>query len=230
MGDPEALVKQIETNKCYTIAVTNSPSVFFYSRSLSLGTKYLRAALGFHPELVSERYYELPKYLELINQTRYIGEIGLDKHRKSAANFNKQLDVFTKIISACRSCGDKIITIHSRKAEKEVLQIIGSNFPGKIILHWYSGPLKLIETALNNGYYFSFNLKMLKSNNGRKILQKLPIDRLLLESDAPFTLSQNQEYHSLLFQEMVFDLARLKKLSVNDIILSLNKNFKKLLK
>lgn len=229
MKDPEAVVQQIESNKCYTIAVTNSPSVFFYSKRLSLDTKYLRAALGFHPELVAERYQELPKYLDLLPQTRYIGEVGLDNYQKTTADFHKQLVVFKKIIESCRTSGDKIITIHSRKAEKEVLQIIGPNFPGKIILHWYSGPLKLLDTALNYGYYFSVNKRMLNSQNGRKILQKLPVDRILLESDAPFTLSPNQKYHSILFQEMVSELASLKDFAPNEMFIYLNKNFKRLI-
>ncbi|WP_198036142.1 Qat anti-phage system TatD family nuclease QatD [Salegentibacter sp. T436] len=229
MKDPEAVVQQIERNKCYTIAVTNSPSVFFYSKRLSLGTKYTRAALGFHPELVAERYQELPKYLDLLSQTRYIGEIGLDNHQKSAADFHKQLFVFKKIIAACRASGDKIITIHSRKAEKDVLQIIGANFPGKIILHWYSGPSNLIDNALSNGYYFSVNMRMLNSKNGRNIIQKLPLDRILLESDAPFTLSRNQRYHSILFQEMVAELATLKDFAKDEMFYYLNKNFKKLI-
>lgn len=184
--DPHSLIKNIEKRQVYTIAVTNLPKVFFHTQKLCEGCKYIRPALGYHPELVFKFSDQLELFLKYLNETRYIGEIGLDNQKKSFDDFTKQKQIFEKIIFACADKGDKILTIHSRKAEKEVLSILGNNFPGTVILHWYSGSLKELETALSYGFYFSINSAMLKSKNGLNIIKNIPEDRLLLESDSPF--------------------------------------------
>lgn len=186
MSDPYGLAKEIEHSKIYTIAVTNTPSVFKFSFELTQDKKYIRAALGLHPELVYQRAGELLLFKEYIKLTSYIGEIGLDFSRNHLASKGQQIKIFENIIQLCADDGNKCLTVHSRKAEKEVVEIIGKDFPGKVILHWYSGSLKTLEKALDFGYYFSVNYKMTKSENGLKIINAIPTDRLLTESDGPF--------------------------------------------
>lgn len=91
---------------------------------------------------------------------------------------------------------DKIFTIHSRKAERETFEILKKFSVKKAIFHWYTGPLKLISEILDSGYYFSVNIGMLKSANGQKILQKLPLNRIIIESDGPFTKYKSKVYTS----------------------------------
>ena len=174
----------IEQEKIYTIAVTNTPSVFFFTQNQAKNKKFIRAALGLHPQLASERAKEILLFKELIHQTRYVGEIGLDNNK--GADFEIQKQVFEKIIDICAQAGNKILSIHSRGAEEEVIEIIGRKFPGKVILHWYSGGLKPLEKALEFGFNFSVNFSMSKNQNGSKIINSIPINRLLTESDGPF--------------------------------------------
>jgi len=75
MPNPIEIVKQIEKSEVYTIAVTNSPEVFFYTENITKVTRYIRPALGLHPELVGQRFKEIKKFIELIKRTKYIGEI-----------------------------------------------------------------------------------------------------------------------------------------------------------
>lgn len=148
---PEKIIGQIEAEKIYTIAVTNVPEVFEHTKRLVEGSKFIRPALG-----MSYQYKnQLPLFLELLKQTRYVGEVGLDNLRKDKEDFLEQKKVFEKIISACNDNGNKILTVHSRRAEKEVISIVNEGFSGKVILHWYSGGLKEIDRALQNGFYFS---------------------------------------------------------------------------
>jgi len=185
--NPEGMVLEIENAKIYTIAVTNAPSVFFYTQKITRNSKYVRAALGLHPELAAERKNEITQFIELVNETRYIGEIGLDNQNKTTADYSIQKEIFKKILAACADKKDKILTVHSRKASTDVISMIGNNFPGKVILHWYSGGIKELETALKNGFYFSVNYPMTISESGKRIIERLPNDRILLESDGPFT-------------------------------------------
>jgi len=184
--DPEKIIAQIETEKIYTIAVTNVPEVFAHTQHLVEGSKFIRPALGLHPELVYQYKNQLPLFIDLLQHTRYVGEVGLDNFKKSKDDFSEQKKVFEKIVTACDDAGNKVLTIHSRRAEKEVISIVGESFSGKVILHWYSGPLKEIDRALENGFYFSINYAMTQSDNGKKIIERIPTDRLLLESDGPF--------------------------------------------
>ncbi len=229
MTAPEKKVDEIEKSGVYTIAVTNSPSVFFYTQKLTAKKKYVRAALGFHPELIAQRFKELDLFLNLLSQTRYIGEIGLDRRQKSHDNFEKQVTAFKKIVEVCRRSGDKIMTIHSRKAELEILEIIGPNFPGQVILHWFSGPVSLVPQAVSNGYYFSVNLRMFSSKSGLQIIDKIPMECILLESDAPFTFKEGESYNQGYFEKIIAELAQVKNLPISQVHNFLFTNFKTLI-
>lgn len=215
------IADKIEHSEIYTIAVTNTPSVFFYTDKIAMGKKYLRAALGLHPQLAIERQQELSLFKDLLVKTRYVGEIGLDN--KYGNDFGVQREVFDKIISWCGETGGKILTVHSRRAEREVIDIIGNNYPCKTILHWYSGNIKELERAIDYGFYFSVNMAMINSENGKKIIQAIPNDRILTETDAPFVAKVDSP---LFIHETVSKLAILKP-SVSSQLLF--QNFKNLL-
>ena len=85
-----------------------------------------------------------------------------------------------------RELGGRVLTIHSRGAEAEVLEVLGENSPGMALLHWYSGNVRTLERALELGCYFSVNPAMLRSQKGQKLLEHLPRERVLTETDGPF--------------------------------------------
>lgn len=224
--NPEEMALNIEQAKVYTIAVTNTPSVFFYTHKISQKSKYIRAALGLHPELASQRYNEMSLFSDLINQTRYIGEIGLDNYNRSSEDYNIQKIVFNKILDLCADKKNKIITVHSRKATSDVISMIGDNFSGKVILHWYTGGLKDLDTAIKYGFYFSVNYPMTISESGRKIIERLPADRLLLETDGPFTSYHTRDFSPLLCNEVHENILKLKKSIMSETI---SENFRNLI-
>jgi TatD DNase family protein len=184
--DDTATASFIEMNKIYSIAVTNTPSVFSHTLAIVAGTKYLRAALGLHPELALKRESELTLFKSFLQETRYIGEVGLDFTSKNPLEREVQSRVFKHIVELCGFEGNKILSVHSRKAEKETLDIIGESFNGKIILHYFSGPIKELKRGLSYGCYFSINLSMTNTRKGQEIIKNIPIQHLLTESDAPF--------------------------------------------
>lgn len=195
---PEEMIAQIEEAKIYTIAVTNAPSVFFYTQKVTSDSKYVRAALGLHPELAAQRKNEIEQFTKLISETKYIGEIGLDNQNKSKDDYSIQKEVFQKILTACADKKEKILTVHSRRASTDVISMIGNNFPGKVILHWYSGSKKDVEVALKYGFYFSINYPMLNSRNGNEIIKRVPLERILIETDGPFTTHGNLPFNPLM--------------------------------
>lgn len=99
---------------------------------------------------------------------------------------NIQISFFEELITQCNDSGNKVLTIHSIMAASEVVSIIEAVFNGKIILHWHSGSKQVLQNAISNGYYFSVNHAMLNSESGRKIVENIPNDKLLIETDCPF--------------------------------------------
>lgn len=197
----DEVLEYIESQKSYTIAVTNLPELFQKYNKKYTDKKFVKIALGFHPELVEEYKYQQGLFRELVDETRFIGEVGLDFSNTSDAEKNNQMEILHNILSWCTGKG-KILSVHSRAASKEVISIL-DGFNGKIILHWYSGRIADLETALSRGYYFSINHQMLESEKGRRIVKKIPVDRILIESDAPFTKGMKSEY-TLYFNEKVY--------------------------
>lgn len=226
---PKKIIKAIEEQKIYTIAVTNLPKVFFNTEKLCEGSKYVRPALGYHPELAFKFNDQFDLFCDLLDQTRYIGEIGLDNQRKSSQDFNCQRQIFEKIISVCAQRKDKILSVHSRRAEKEVLSIIGDSFPGKTILHWYSGSIGDLETAISYGYYFSVNSSMVQSKNGVSIIKKIPLDKLLIESDSPFIGVDKESVMPPDNGLTIKGVSDIKDVSLSNLNFILEENFKSLI-
>ena len=190
--DRNKILRYVEQKESYTIAVTNLPQLFERYKKQYVGNKYFQLALGFHPELVHQYSNQQMLFKELINETRFIGEIGLDYSKKSKEDINIQTEIFEKILGWC-SGKNKILSIHSRSAAEKVVDML-EGFEGTVILHWYSGGVTDLRRAIEQGCYFSINHQMLQSTNGRNIIGNIPVDRLLLESDAPFTKGLGKKY------------------------------------
>ena len=154
--------------------------------------RYIRFALGFHPELVYEYENQISIFLENLKYAKYIGEIGLDYKIKNPNNIDAQNRVFKRIIRNCKLRDNKVVSVHSRLAASDVNSIIGK-FNGTIIMHWFTGNKDELNKSIDNGYYFSINEKMLSTDKKKFLIRNIPIDKLLLESDAPFT-SKSKTY------------------------------------
>lgn len=184
--DPAALVREIERRKVYTIAVTNTPSVFPRLCEIIGDARFVRAALGLHPELAAERHRELAQFPQLLARTRYVGEVGLDYQTTVDAERAVQRRVLTTIIEQCDAVGGKVVTVHSRRAAEDVVSAFGEQFRGTYILHWYSGGSRALKRAIANGAYVSFNTAMMRSERGRALASEVPRHRVLTETDGPF--------------------------------------------
>lgn len=224
----EEILREIEVNQIYTIAVTNLPILFTKLKD-SLSSKFIRPAIGFHPELLSQYNHHIPQMWKLLNETRYIGEVGLDF--KTGKDFKElQISFFTELIERCNIFGDKILTIHSRQSASEIVSIIGAEFKGKVILHWYSGSKTTLKKAIDNGYYFSINYSMVNSNTSKDLIKQIPLERLLLETDAPFVKFNNKPFSMLGIKDIVKELALILNLDQLDMTTILWTNFKTLIK
>lgn len=186
VADPKGTVRQIESDGTPTIAVTNAPSVYESTARMSAGSRHVRPALGLHPELAAERHRELGLFARLLPSTRYVGEVGLDYVTQDPSVRRTQRRVFEEIVGLCDAAGDKVLTVHSRRAEADVVATFGDQFRGAVILHWYSGSLGTLDKATARGFYVSVNPAMARGKRFAQILDRVPRDQVLLETDGPF--------------------------------------------
>jgi TatD DNase family protein len=189
--DFEALVRESERLEIFTLAVTTTPRAWARNRMLASNTKYVRAALGLHPQLVAEHWREIDLWEKLLGETRYVGEVGLDAGPQYSSSMARQEEVFRRILRRCAEAGNKILSIHSVRSATKVLDLIEEQVPPgrvKFVFHWFSGSRAEAKRAAGVGCYFSVNGQMLQSDRGRTLVSSLPEDRLLTETDGPFTL------------------------------------------
>lgn len=185
MSQPEAYIRQKEQAGDIVIGMTNLPSHFEMGLPHVKRYKHIRLALGLHPLLASENKNELPLFDSLLDQTSYIGEIGLDFSKEGLSTKEDQISTLRKLLEKLEG-RKKIISVHSRKAEKELFDLLCEYNINNVIFHWYSGPIDLMPSIIAKGYYFSVNEAMTVSKNGQNIIDRIPRDRILTESDAPY--------------------------------------------
>jgi len=143
-------------------------------------------ALGLHP-LMAERHSadELEAFTRNAVRTSYIGEVGLDFSSEGLGTRVVQRRSFEHVLTAIRG-KEKLLTIHSRGAEHEVLQLLSAYDRKGCVLHWFSGSQEAAELAIAGGHSFSINPAMINNRKGRDFIASLPRERVLLESDGPF--------------------------------------------
>jgi len=160
------------------IAVTNRPA--HWQRLRQLQDARLLWGLGLHPgERDSPR--DLAQLLDLLDKSDAVGEIGLDGTAGKAALIS-QRTALQRILShpALRS---RVVSIHSRRAVPAILEHLEEHQLPGAVLHWFTGTPAQTARAASTGAWFSVNASMARS----AALPEIPHDRLLLETDAPYS-------------------------------------------
>lgn len=155
------------------------------------------AGAGLHPWWLADGLCgpaEVNLLCEVAAQERYIGEVGLDFSARFAGSEPLQIQAFDRLCDtlAQHPLTGRVISIHAVRSAGTVLDVLESyglltpspNSPA-IIFHWFSGTSNEFVRARNAGCYFSVNERMLATKRGREYARQIPLDRLLLETDAP---------------------------------------------
>lgn len=157
----------------------------------------LLAAVAIHPNEAAK--YEskealdsdLVEIAQLAKQERVraIGETGLDFFRtEDSSGIELQQYSFERHIEIAKENGFAL-QIHDRDAHDKVVEtLLRVGPPEKVVFHCYSGDLELAEICKANGWYTSFagNITIKRNQHLRDSLKAMPIDKILVETDAPF--------------------------------------------
>jgi TatD DNase family protein len=149
--------------------------------------------VGVHPHHAAEENEgsNLERLIELAGRDKVvgIGETGLDYYYDQSPR-EVQRDSFRRHLRACMKT-DQPVIVHTRDADEDTLAILKEEGAGqglRGLLHCFSSSRQLAESAVELGFYISFSgiLTFKKSDELRETAKALPLDRLLVETDAPF--------------------------------------------
>jgi TatD DNase family protein len=149
----------------------------------------LRCAVGVHPGYVDEAVFEdLPQLREIAAHASVvaIGEIGMDYFR-GKANKQRQIDFLQYQLQLATEMG-KPIVVHCREAVDDCLGVL-ADFPAlKMVFHCFTGTVPEAKRILDAGYLLGFTgvITFKKSDELREVVKLTPMDRLLIETDAPY--------------------------------------------
>jgi len=189
-ADRELVIRRAKDNGVSHII--NVGSTLESSRkSLELAKKYdfIYAAVGIHPhdadKFTDESEAEIRR-LAKEKKVVAIGEIGLDYYKNYSEHSNQE-SLFKKLLKVALDF-DLPLIVHSRQAQEETLKILQENTPRKVVLHCFSGDQDFLDKCLGMGFFISFtcNITYKKAENLRKLVKGAPLERIFLETDAPY--------------------------------------------
>lgn len=230
---PDALniINKVNKDNIFTLAVTTSPKAWLATSKVFESYKNIYVSVGLHPEVVESKASEVSLLIDCIKNTNFIGEVGIDGSAKFVKSILLQTSIFEQVLHECETQNGKIISIHSRGAESEVLDLI-AKYPrcGTPILHWFSGRVKDLEYAIELECWFSVNPKMCKTKKGLALISKIPKNRILPESDGPFVVVDKKVLYPWKAVSIATTLAKVWNCNVDDVIVQLKTNLTILLK
>lgn len=171
----------------YELADLNA-AIFAVTRSLEEAEQALKRrdtmtiwGVGCHPGLVgANKKFSSQHFLELIESTPFVGEIGLDG--KSRVSMDLQLKTLRSALGVLTE-SPRILSLHSYEATVPLISELEAQPVSGAVLHWWLGDKGLTQRAVDLGCYFSFNVSSLKQKN---LLKSIPFERILTETDHPF--------------------------------------------
>ncbi|MGB9660421.1 MAG: TatD family hydrolase [Moorellaceae bacterium] len=151
----------------------------------------IKAAVAVHPHdaaAFDEESARVLRGLALDRQVVAIGETGLDYYRNLSPR-KKQEEVFRWHLRLARQLNLPVI-VHNREAHQDVLRVLreeAHELPGGV-MHCFSGSWETARQCLDLGFYISFAGPVTFKNAARlrELVSKIPLDRLLIETDAPY--------------------------------------------
>jgi TatD DNase family protein len=225
---PDRIAREAERAGVLIVAMTNLPSHFQQGRTPAARLKNVRLSLGLHPMLAPHSEVELRLFSEMLATTTFIGEVGLDFTKEGMKTADAQRVAFEFVLKQIRGKG-KILSIHSRKAERAVLEALMKYDTRSAIFHWFTGESSVLEKVVTGGYFVSINGSMLDNEKGRSQIRDLPRSQALFETDGPFGKLASKPARPKDIPIVAQRLAELWKVSSSDVVHQVSENFRRLL-
>ncbi len=178
--------------------------------------EYEYRAVGIHP--ANWRVAKVEEIVPLLEKAYAVGEIGMDP---KYGPLEEQRKVYLEQVALAEEHNLPIV-VHSRNAEKEIL----STDYDRVYLHWYKGDPK---EAVERGWYVGVGPWILYSKKIRKIVEAVPLDLVLTETDGPVRFSGVSARPSWI-PRVAEEIARIKGVSVEEVKESVWENFQRFIR
>lgn len=196
----------------------------------------IKPTLGVYPwdalefEKQGKLDFEIDEELEFIRENcdkiAGIGEVGLDY--KNGKPDNGQRRQFRKILELAKEL-DKPVVVHSRKAEKDAIDILEEAGMKKVVMHCFSGKKSLLKRARDNGWYFTVPTSVVRAQQYQILVEEVNITRLFCETDSPFMSPFKDKWNEPAFVvEAYKEVARIKGLGLEETKKNIFKNWQDL--
>lgn len=172
-------------------AINIGSSIKGSRKSVELSRKYdyFFATVGIHPheaDKLGNDDLNIIRELAKEDKVVAIGEIGLD-YFKNFSKLQNQLPLFLNQLKLAKELNLPLV-LHTREAKADTLRILKEAMPIKAVVHCFSGDKDFLSECLNLGLFISFtcNITYKKAEGLREMVKLTPLDRLMLETDAPY--------------------------------------------
>jgi TatD DNase family protein len=210
---------------------------------LEIAKKYdiVKAALGLYPidalsrETNSELNIDINEYvdeeLKFIETNKSniiaISEIGLD-FVSDKTDMKLQMETFVKQLKLAKKLNLPVI-VHSRKAESDVINILDNEDMKNVVLHCFCGKRRLVKKAIEKGWYFSIPTNVVKSQQFQEMVELIPLQQLLTETDSPFLSPYpGMRNEPAFITESIKKIANIKKIEQEEVANIIFSNYQRL--
>ena len=188
--DREAVLSALpEQGVCCVINCATDPTSSARSLQMAEQFPHVRVAVGIHPEAINraqEGWIEELRCLAKHPAVCAIGEIGLDYYWEENASREVQLNWCRRQIELAQELSLPVI-LHDREAHEDTLRLLQEYRP-KGVVHCFSGSVEMMRQVVELGLYIGLGGAVTFKNARRpvEVAAEIPLDRLLLETDAPY--------------------------------------------
>lgn len=203
-------------------------------RSIALAEQFdgMYAAVGFHPEDLGDVERDYDECVGLLSHDKVVavGEIGLDYYWDAFPRPMQQ-DWFIRQMQLAKK-HDLPVIVHDRDAHEDTLTLLKQEKP-KGVLHAFSGSVEMAKIVLDLGMYIGLG-GVVTFKNARKtveVAEMIPLDRLLLETDAPYMAPvpfRGRRNDSTLIRFVAARIAELRGMDTDEILDITAENAKRL--
>jgi len=227
--EPERMVRECEQHGVRVVAVTYFPTNFGIAADKLRGHPLISAALGMHPLFASKAIRQLSAFKRMAPFADFIGEVGLDFSPQGISSRALQERVFDEVVQTI--CDrQRFVTLHSRRAEKTVLDKLSEFEVKRVVFHWFSGTSAQLRRVLDAGHLVSINPAMLHSSSGKEVLSFAPPEQVLVESDGPFARVGDEPCRPTGLSAVYQALATMWKLKEEAVAERIKRTFEELLR
>ena len=185
---------------------------------------YIYAAVGIHPENISETsntdLEEIEDLLKTHKEIVAVGEIGLDYHFRQD---NKQIqkEIFMEQIQLANKHNLPVL-VHDREAHGDTMEILKNTKP-KGIVHCFSGSLEMAKKVIKLGMYLGIGgvVTFKNAKNIVEVIREMPLDVMVLETDAPYMAPvpfRGKRCDSYMIKCTAEKIAEIKNISVEKVL------------